>query len=845
MSERNMTEQVLTKQKLIDADEDVQALEDVVNGEPGKLVKTRLGREVYTLASVPQINTMTREEVAAAVAPKANKADVDAALAAYASGRKAYTTLALAQADQANLPANTAIEVTNDGANNGTYQWDGTTLTKSDYDPLTQAKNYADLNKIDFRNINHTNTGNLAATATVVQNYGLDLNFIYQYDTAYESRIVKVLNGQPLYVFNSLQQYSEQNGFGYAFFDKDPSIDPSAVRVVDNRNGLQFDELTGLKYQFVNVPEGASYLVFNTKFTSANADWSIHTGKFSNDYSDGDDAILGINGIGLFTGLSEDAVKDINNGDVVGDVYSNSNFINMAYLGADNTLQLNGLSDWVVLAQPILGGADYFLKIDAPIEDPFKIQLSTSDQTVTSATKLATTLEPTFVENVYKLHTTPAAKGLFMQVKMGAALDITGTLSIQKGYFSMANIGKKSAGICSINGIPIVDIEARASSGISIETNSSENRYLADQLATGWYVSVADKSMQPYAGWKVAVIPVTSGETLSISAADISDPFTFGFYNSNPLVVGKQNIAYSATVDSGVITVTVPSGATHLAINAYIVGGGNNLDIQNTLIVSAPVTPTANEISKINGNTLVDTQARLEISRIGSRFKDAKVFAFGDSITEGTQGGYVKYLSEVFGTTVANYGSSGARTSRVVDIVTAGSGLAKRDVATASIVWETKDYTNLACVTLMIGTNDLADMPMGSLTDIPTSNLTDHANPLDYWALFANTYIGNIALVIEFIKSKAPKAEIHIVTPIYGYYTSLGPEATQGLIPHLKAVTRYYGVHLIYGTYESGLSYKLMNPAASNPYSYDGVHLNVLGNEVFGKFLAQKVLNFG
>ena len=213
----------------------------------------------------------------------------------------------------------------------------------------------------------------------------------------------------------------------------------------------------------------------------------------------------------------------------------------------------------------------------------------------------------------------------------------------------MANIGKKSVGIYSIKGIPIVDIEARASSGISIETNSSENssenRYSADQLATGWYVSVADKSMQSYSGWKVAVIPVTAGETLSITASDTSDPFTFGFYNSNPLVVGKQNIAYSSTVDSGVITVTVPSGATHLAINAYIVGGGNNLDIQNTLNVSTPTAPTSDEISKINGKTLVDTQARLEISRIGSRFKDAKVFAFGDSITEGTQGGSVKYLA--------------------------------------------------------------------------------------------------------------------------------------------------------------------------------------------------------
>lgn len=72
------------------------------------------------------------------------KAEVDTTFAAYVGGRKSYKTLALAQADQANLPVNTAIEVTNDGANNGTYQWDGTTLTKSAYDPLTQAKAYTD-----------------------------------------------------------------------------------------------------------------------------------------------------------------------------------------------------------------------------------------------------------------------------------------------------------------------------------------------------------------------------------------------------------------------------------------------------------------------------------------------------------------------------------------------------------------------------------------------------------------------------------------------------------------------------------------------------------------------------
>ena len=70
--------------------------------------------------------------------------DFQAQVASVAGGHKAYQTLALAQAAQSSLPANTAIEVTNDGVNNGTYQWDGTTLTKSTYDPLTQSKIYTD-----------------------------------------------------------------------------------------------------------------------------------------------------------------------------------------------------------------------------------------------------------------------------------------------------------------------------------------------------------------------------------------------------------------------------------------------------------------------------------------------------------------------------------------------------------------------------------------------------------------------------------------------------------------------------------------------------------------------------
>lgn len=60
--------------------------------------------------------------------------------------QKAYNTEALMIADKANIPANTSVDVTNDPtpSKNGTYSYNGTTFTKSIYDPLVQAKSYAD-----------------------------------------------------------------------------------------------------------------------------------------------------------------------------------------------------------------------------------------------------------------------------------------------------------------------------------------------------------------------------------------------------------------------------------------------------------------------------------------------------------------------------------------------------------------------------------------------------------------------------------------------------------------------------------------------------------------------------
>ena len=68
--------------------------------------------------------------------------DFQAQVVSLAGGHLGYATLTLATTASTELPANTVVEVTNDPdpTKNGLYLWNGTTLTKSAYDPLTQAK---------------------------------------------------------------------------------------------------------------------------------------------------------------------------------------------------------------------------------------------------------------------------------------------------------------------------------------------------------------------------------------------------------------------------------------------------------------------------------------------------------------------------------------------------------------------------------------------------------------------------------------------------------------------------------------------------------------------------------
>ena len=118
---------------------------------PHRVSKTQIG--LGNVDNTSDMNKPISKAVSEALTTKADIADtytknetdnkISALSATTYAGHKGYITLAEAQAAQASLAVNTLVEVTNDSdsSKNGVYLWDGATLTKSNYDPITYMNN--------------------------------------------------------------------------------------------------------------------------------------------------------------------------------------------------------------------------------------------------------------------------------------------------------------------------------------------------------------------------------------------------------------------------------------------------------------------------------------------------------------------------------------------------------------------------------------------------------------------------------------------------------------------------------------------------------------------------------
>lgn len=148
---------IISLQELADAKLDAQSLEQFINGDVDEDVLTRLSQQYPTIKKL--------------------------LLEFQKYNGRAYKTYAEMDADKANLSSKTKVTVTNDetASNNGDWQWDGTTLTKSAYDPLAQAKEAIPQNLL-FDPFNETVEANgtdelQGYSGAIFQTIGIDSTF--------------------------------------------------------------------------------------------------------------------------------------------------------------------------------------------------------------------------------------------------------------------------------------------------------------------------------------------------------------------------------------------------------------------------------------------------------------------------------------------------------------------------------------------------------------------------------------------------------------------------------------------------------------------------------------------
>lgn len=586
-----------------------------------------------------------------------------------------------------------------------------------------------------------------------------------------------------------------------------------------------------------NIPAKSKVTVTNDTTSSNNGDWQWDGTSFTKSVYD------------LLTQAKAYTDSSINTQNVK-QIYSTAN--NVLNLNVDPA---NGSLRTVTAAQvnvfPITAGETYTL-VSTGFDTTYA-KLAVSENNSTTVGKTQTLVALTSVDATTKTFEAPITGYGFLNVKWTPNLDMTATLSIKSTEF-IEVVGMQSN--------PVRDLLAQSRmNNANIETVVNEEDldifypelYSTATKTAGFFVGTSG-TLTSNSGAELVCFPIKPNHSYLIKSPAFLATKTVGLSATNTVVNGKAitNRTLQATTDPNVYKFDTTSADSDFLYAFFTTRlDAQTYDVRSTLkiYVDAVVTDESPYIQAINGIRL-KSEASESTTTVKTRLTDKKCFAFGDSITAGTGGSIVAWWEQIWGTTVNNYGSSGGRASRVVDIAVAGEGLAKRDSATSDTVWETKDYSNLYCVNLMIGTNDSDGSSFGDIANNPTGRVEDYPTTNDYWNLFPNTYVGNISLFIEFIRWKAPQAEIHITTPPYRNFFNEPsglwdqPERITRLIPHLESIARIYGVHLIYGTYECGIGYKHMHPDSID-YSTDGVHFTALGNEIFGKFVAEKTLNFG
>lgn len=211
------------------------------------------------------------------------------------------------------------------------------------------------------------------------------------------------------------------------------------------------------------------------------------------------------------------------------------------------------------------------------------------------------------------------------------------------------------------------------------------------------------------------------------------------------------------------------------------------------------------------------------------------LYTFGDSITQGTNGGFQKYIRDITGYAIVNYAYSGLTATSLAD----------------KVCTDDVDFSKASTITIMIGTNGgvnstIEDIPYiigGTVADIENGGTVTYndmeISTIDaYWELFnVQKYHAAIAKIIEWARWKNPQIKIRLITPTMNAFRGLtidgGHEAIRTAMFELG---KYYGVRVIDAVREAGFCLHNINTL-----TYDGTHYTVKGNRVYGEYVGTEL----
>nr|DAJ02670.1 MAG TPA: GDSL-like Lipase/Acylhydrolase [Caudoviricetes sp.] len=231
----------------------------------------------------------------------------------------------------------------------------------------------------------------------------------------------------------------------------------------------------------------------------------------------------------------------------------------------------------------------------------------------------------------------------------------------------------------------------------------------------------------------------------------------------------------------------------------------------------------------------------------GFAFKGKIGFAFGDSMTHGYSGGFIKYIESKTGAKITNYGHPGDGAKNMLGIITNGKyGSVNHNYNEPTLC---DDYSNCSFVTIMIGTNgginanwrdDFSKLPSltynQNMSHLPFEKDKVTISTADeYYKLFADNHTSYLAFAIEYLKYKNPNMFIFLVTP--------PPRKNDDMLEFrefLLTLGKRYGVPVIDAITNSGIDL-----STYSDYSVDGTHFNAQGNIKWGNYIGHKINEYG